>query len=776
MRKKAAILLACMVVFCFKNLSYCANADTVPSYSNDGSWVVISHDSSNPNEIITDDSTINTSGKSINDIISDLIHNNKKRIYIKDGEYDLTNQLTIDVPDVVIIGQSKENTKLVRTGDGISIKITESNVQISSLNIDGSNTENIVLHAQNVDDITIENCIIEGSKTQPSIAFYDTDATTYHKNNTVSGNSISSQLYAKDIIYFYQESNSKITDNIVQGGSISFYSCDNLTVDHNKVDGSLSNGIKGTVGVMKSFAPASEQKLCSDYAITNNVVNNTEDSGIAIIREINSDTNRYENMFIEGNTVSNSKYFGLEIGDLKGAQILENQISNIYYEGIYLLFSDDTIIENNTISDAGIAGSDYPWNRNLSSGIFLDTGVQNSNIENNRISNSSLCSFGVKVLSNSNPINFNNYITNNIITGNFTEGISANEASPEYTHITTEKPNLTATVTEDSIIINWNEIIGVEEYEVVVDNDYANLVSIENAMQYIHTGLSAYSTHTYRVRMKYGQWSDPITATTSATPEIISTSSTENSIKVIWDSISADCEYDLKVDGTIIDVGTNTSYTHEDLESGSTHYYQVRIKSKNGILVNGPWSDSVEVSTITSAPITTPPVVTTPPAVGPQQPGGNPDNSKANSHGHKEQHRMAFEISFEDSKTLYYQENLVNDNEENKLKKMILYTFGGSYYFNFTTFKDSQITSNNTFKIDLLPKSIFSEKEIEEIANNKEDSKGTIVVRDFSNTNDQEKKDYNQYSIIKDYTCYIGNAGIELKGDERHTRNGENDY
>ena len=56
-------------------------------------------------------------------------------------------------------------------------------------------------------------------------------------------------------------------------------------------------------------------------------------------------------------------------------------------------------------------------------------------------------------------------------------------------------------------------------------------------------------------------------------------------------------EYDIEVDGTVIDNGTSTSYTHTGLTPDTEHTYRIRAKNAYGV---SEWSEPVTVSTITT--------------------------------------------------------------------------------------------------------------------------------------------------------------------------------
>lgn len=105
--------------------------------------------------------------------------------------------------------------------------------------------------------------------------------------------------------------------------------------------------------------------------------------------------------------------------------------------------------------------------------------------------------------------------------------------------------------------------------------------------------------------------------------------------------------------------------------------------------------------------------------------GSKPTTSAAVSlggHGNRHKQKMSLELSLEDYNTIFYKNNLINDYEDNKLKKMILYTFGHEYCFNLKIFKDYQVSEEYLFKINLMPESLFTQDEVRNMLTNKKEN------------------------------------------------------
>ncbi len=783
MNKKIIKIICWVALFLIINQWY--GLTNTYAYTIDSSWVII------------DTNVLGTNY--LNNYINNQISNSGGNIkfYIKDGTYNLSGSIIIDEPNVVIYGESNTNTKLIQTNSSTNtIEITQGNVNISNLYIDGSNGY-LVVHASNhqyVHDVSLEDCIIYGSSLNPAILFSG-DSTNISMNNSIQRNEIHAPTGLvsgsdKDGIAFYYQQSAIIQDNTVIGSRIGLNVCEDSKVLYNTIEDSAAGGIRATI-------PAKNND------ISYNKITNIKDSGITVVKENSGDSNdiRADGITITNNVIENSQYFGVEVSNLENSTISNNEISNIYYEGIYLLYSDKLLVENNIISDCGLTSSNNPWNSSLSSGIFLDTGVKDTNIKNNTIHNDNLCTYGIRIQpiaddpsGNTNNLNSGNYIGDNIVTGNFEEGISANTVSNENTIVTTVIPEITVAVTDNSVKLNWNEISGVTDYEVEVceNSDWSGgrIVST-NDTTFEDSGLTDNSTHYYRVRMKYGNWSNEIIAITSEAPQNLLASPTQSSINLTWDPVPNADGYEIEVDGNIINNGGSTSYTQSGLASSSTHNYRVRVKTKNGVVINGPWSEisistlpatvttSQQTSPSNGGETTTPPVVsppkngggtTTPPAVSPPKNGGGTttpidgnnggksSNNSSSTHHHRKKEKQSVEILLEDRKNLYYKENLINDYDENKLKRMLIYTFNRQYLLRIKIYKGNQVISEYDFNIMSIPENSFTESDIKHIALDKNDNIDTILVKDFLDINKVNKKDdgFTQYSIVDESNLSIG--------------------
>ncbi len=154
--------------------------------------------------------------------------------------------------------------------------------------------------------------------------------------------------------------------------------------------------------------------------------------------------------------------------------------------------------------------------------------------------------------------------------------------------------NINAAATSTSVIVTWKPVADATAYDIEVDGEVVNNSSSTN---YVHTGLIPGTLHSYRVRSinsgGKSEWSNEILITTQTqtpqAPTNVRASASLGEIIVTWDEIQG-ATYEIEVDGSIINNGTNNMYTHINLTDGSEHSYRVRA-SKSGNISD--WSTLV---------------------------------------------------------------------------------------------------------------------------------------------------------------------------------------
>ncbi|URZ17432.1 fibronectin type III domain-containing protein [Clostridium felsineum] len=166
---------------------------------------------------------------------------------------------------------------------------------------------------------------------------------------------------------------------------------------------------------------------------------------------------------------------------------------------------------------------------------------------------------------------------------------------------------VTTTVTGTSIKLSWAAVTGATGYDVEIDGQ---TIDNGNSLVYEADNLKAGTAHTYRIRPKtasgVGDFSDPITkvALDKISTDSIKTNVTDTSVQINWTAVTGATGYDIEVNGQVIDVGSNTTYTAENLVSGSVLKFRVRAKSDSGVGEFGDFITKTVLSTISVNDIT----------------------------------------------------------------------------------------------------------------------------------------------------------------------------
>ena len=187
--------------------------------------------------------------------------------------------------------------------------------------------------------------------------------------------------------------------------------------------------------------------------------------------------------------------------------------------------------------------------------------------------------------------------TNENGTSNWSTPISQ---STKFT--TGNAPNISGLLKKTAVTLMWNAMDGATSYDIEVDGTItANITGTS----YNSAGLVPGSEHKYRVRAQNssgeGTWSNTFTVLTlpegPATPTNIITSGNMTSILVTWDKVAGAEEFEIEVDGIVINTGTGTSYLHTGLTPDTSHTYRVRTKNISGY---SEWSETKTSKTLSS--------------------------------------------------------------------------------------------------------------------------------------------------------------------------------
>jgi hypothetical protein len=171
--------------------------------------------------------------------------------------------------------------------------------------------------------------------------------------------------------------------------------------------------------------------------------------------------------------------------------------------------------------------------------------------------------------------------------------------------------NIMATAEQNSISLTWYSSPYAGSYDIQIDEK--TTVNIKG-MSYTNESLTPGTKHLYKIRAVNisgnGEWSSPIEISTLPQEESSSTTGaaiianlaavvTNKTVTLAWQAVEANAQYDIEVDGVIIDNGKDTVYNHTGLKAETFHTYRVRTKNVNG---TGQWCAVLALSTLPDLP------------------------------------------------------------------------------------------------------------------------------------------------------------------------------
>lgn len=168
-----------------------------------------------------------------------------------------------------------------------------------------------------------------------------------------------------------------------------------------------------------------------------------------------------------------------------------------------------------------------------------------------------------------------------------------------------EPDQLYGTSSPDEITIMWNHVPHADEYVIEVDGKTQHKTTEAN---YVHKKLKPDQAHTYRVKARNITGESPWSKETviSTLPDMgeamtltnVGAIVTNNFIILSWDAVDKDAEYEIEVDGKMVDVGTHTLFNHEGLDASTFHTYKVKVKDSD----NNYWASVLSLSTLPNPP------------------------------------------------------------------------------------------------------------------------------------------------------------------------------
>ena len=171
--------------------------------------------------------------------------------------------------------------------------------------------------------------------------------------------------------------------------------------------------------------------------------------------------------------------------------------------------------------------------------------------------------------------------------------------------------NIMATAEQSSITLTWYSSPYAESYDIQIDEK--TTVNIKG-MSYTNESLTPGTEHSYKIRAVNisgnGEWSNPVEISTLPQEESGSTTGaaiianvvavvTNKTVTIAWQAVEANAQYDIEVDGVVIDNGKDTVYNHTGLKAETFHTYRVRTKNANG---NAQWRAVLAISTLADLP------------------------------------------------------------------------------------------------------------------------------------------------------------------------------
>lgn len=173
------------------------------------------------------------------------------------------------------------------------------------------------------------------------------------------------------------------------------------------------------------------------------------------------------------------------------------------------------------------------------------------------------------------------------------------------THLLPTPDGFTAAADSHAVVLTWAAVSGATGYQLEVDSQ---VLDVGSALTYTHAGLTLESTHRYRLRAIAGTkdsgWTDALVLFTPpeapAAPASVHTLASEQQVKLSWEPVPAATEYDVELDGVMIENGASLEYLHAGLAPFTSHTYRVRGRNST---TTGAWSPAVPVMTLPARPV-----------------------------------------------------------------------------------------------------------------------------------------------------------------------------
>ena len=146
--------------------------------------------------------------------------------------------------------------------------------------------------------------------------------------------------------------------------------------------------------------------------------------------------------------------------------------------------------------------------------------------------------------------------------------------------------NLTSSVDEKSILLDWKDIKQAKKYKIFRDNDY--LIET-NESSFSDSTISPGKQYCYKI-IAFGKYnisgveSDPnCNSSLTNAPRNISGSVSKNNITLKWDKVNGAVKYLIKRNGKVVGQSDMEVFTDDSLEYATKYFYSITSISINGI-------------------------------------------------------------------------------------------------------------------------------------------------------------------------------------------------
>ena len=273
----------------------------------DGDIIYVSNDGDNG------DGSLSNPYNSISDAVEKYNSTINSNIYIKNGNYDITDEININ-KDITIIGESREGTVLNSNSESSIFKITtRSQVTLINLTLKNANG-NPALYLDDGDIITLKNCQFENN-TKGAVYHY-----SYFGSITVNiDNSIFTNNYNNNhgAAVYLNRGSLNVTNSIFENNSVA----------HGETEVNRGGAIFVGGGILKT--------VYIDNCI---FINNSATSGSAISQTADGDLSVFNSKFINNTSPGNTYY-----KDTINSSVIEVKSSN---KGINLFLKNNTFKDN----------------------------------------------------------------------------------------------------------------------------------------------------------------------------------------------------------------------------------------------------------------------------------------------------------------------------------------------------------------------------------------------------------------------------------------------